>query len=97
MKVVLYSVSVVHNFDHCVTIILLAEFAAVDEDAVLSEAKAIQVEAVTCYNNMQYAAAEAKFADVLEVMRLLYPATHPECIKAEKSVLMVQRKRAQMV
>lgn len=63
---------------------------------MLNEARVIQKEAVACYNNMQLAAAEAKFADVLEVMRLLYPATHPECIRAEKSVLMVQRKRAQM-
>lgn len=66
-----------------------------NEDAVLREARALQREAVVCYNNQQYTKAEAMFRDVLEVMQLLFPATHPEVIKAEKSVQMLQRKLAQ--
>jgi hypothetical protein len=68
---------------------------AVNEDAVLQEAKALQREAVLCYNNQQFAEAEARFRDVHEVMKLLFPPTHPEVIKAEKSVQLVQRKAAQ--
>lgn len=64
-----------------------------DEDAVWKAAKKIQSEAVQCYNNQQFAAAEEKFRDVFEVMKMLFSPTHPEYIKAEKSCAMVQRKR----
>jgi hypothetical protein len=64
----------------------------VQEDKILLEARELQRQAVICYNNQQYAQAEAKFRDVWEVMKLLFPPGHPECVRAEKSVLMVQRK-----
>ena len=70
--------------------------SAVDEDAVWKAAKKIQSEAVRSYNNQQYAEAEEKFRDVFEVMKMLFHPQHPEYIKAEKSCLMVQRKRSQM-
>lgn len=67
----------------------------VNEQSILQEARALQRAAVVAYNNHQYADAETKFRDVWEVMKLLFPATHPEVTKAEKSVQMVQRKRQQ--
>lgn len=67
-----------------------------DEDAVWKAAKKIQSEAVQCYNNNQYAEAEEKFRDVFEVMKMIFTPTHPEYIKAEKSCLMVERKRSAM-
>ena len=69
---------------------------AVDDDVVLKEAKNIQRDAVLCYNGQQYAAAEAKFQDVYQVMLMLYPEEHPECVRALKSVQMVQRKLAEV-
>ncbi len=59
---------------------------------MLLEARELQRQAVICYNNQQYAQAEEKFRDVFEVMKMLFPVGHPECQRAEKSVLMVQRK-----
>lgn len=63
-----------------------------DEDAIIQQAKDLQRNAVLCYNKQQYTQAESKFRDVWEVMKMLYPPSHPEVIKAEKSVRMVQRK-----
>jgi hypothetical protein len=71
---------------------MFAKHFTVQEDKILLEARELQRQAVLCYNNQQYAQAEAKFRDVCEVMKMLFPAGHPECVRAEKSVLMVQRK-----
>jgi hypothetical protein len=73
-------------------ITLCVSHFTVREDKILLEAREVQRQAVLCYNNQQYAQAEAKFRDVCEVMKMLFPPGHPEVARAEKSVLMVQRK-----
>jgi hypothetical protein len=64
----------------------------VDEKAIYGEAQKLQRDAVLCYNKQMYAAALAKFQDILQTMQMLFAPGHPEIVKAEKSVQMVQRK-----
>lgn len=54
--------------------------------------KDLQRSAISSYNSGDYQVAEAKFTEVLQVAQLIYSPTHPEYIKAEKSLIMVQRK-----
>jgi Ca2+-binding EF-hand superfamily protein len=48
--------------------------------------------AILSYNQGKYAESEQAFKAMLNMLRVLYPENHPECIKVEKSILMVQRK-----
>lgn len=48
--------------------------------------------AILAYNQGKYSDAEQSFKAMLNMSQLLYPPNHPECIKVEKSILMVQRK-----
>ena len=64
-----------------------------DED-LKEEVTKLQLEAVKCYNNQQYDEAEAIFRDILQVLQEVYHSSnHPDCVKTEKSILMVQRRR----
>mmetsp|Transcript_6765 Transcript_6765/g.11360 ORF Transcript_6765/g.11360 Transcript_6765/m.11360 type:complete len:793 (-) Transcript_6765:183-2561(-) len=67
----------------------------VNEEAIFKEAKDLQKRAITDYNNQLFDDALEKFQDVLEVMLMLHPESHPECVKAQKSITMTQRKLSQ--
>jgi hypothetical protein len=60
---------------------------------IQEELRKLQLEAIKRYNDQQYDDAEALFSEMLEVLKTIYPANHPECVKAEKSIIMVQRRR----
>lgn len=53
---------------------------------------AFKKEAIMQFNAGNFQQAEALFKQVLEIVQSMYPPNHPECIKAEKSILLVQRK-----
>jgi hypothetical protein len=53
-------------------------------------------EAVKLYNAQDYSNAEFLFQEALVLTRSMYSPNHPECVKAEKSILMVRRKQQQM-
>lgn len=59
---------------------------------VEDELNAYKKEAVVQYNAGDFVQAEALFRQVLEIVQSMYPPNHPECIKAEKSIMLVQRK-----
>lgn len=52
----------------------------------------IQTQAVTAFNLGNYQEAEKKFTEAKAVVQMMYPPGHPECVKADKSLLMVQTK-----
>lgn len=62
------------------------------ESVVLRDLKAIQTIAVQAYNAGDYQESEKRFIEALAVLQMLYPPNHPECLKAEKSITMVQNK-----
>jgi len=64
-----------------------------DELNVMDEVKKLRVEAVSKFSAQQFEEAEMLFSEILEVMQSIYPPDHPECVKAEKSILMVQQKK----
>lgn len=62
--------------------------AAVQRDRL----QAMQKEAVLQFNAGHYDQAERHFRSLLPLVQAVYPPNHPECLKVEKSILMVQRK-----
>lgn len=48
--------------------------------------------AILAYNQGKYNDSEQSFKAMLNMLRTMYPSNHPECVKVEKSILMVQRK-----
>ena len=58
------------------------------------ELQAMQLKAVKFYISQNYEEAENIFKEILAVLQTVYPVDHPECAKAENSVLMVQRRKA---
>jgi hypothetical protein len=52
----------------------------------------LQQEAIGLYNKGKYNDSEQQFRSLLSYLQTVYPSNHPECIKVEKSILMVQRK-----
>lgn len=48
--------------------------------------------AILAYNQGKYTDSEQSFKAMLNMLRTIYPSNHPECVKVEKSILMVQRK-----
>lgn len=66
--------------------------SVVSESVVLRELKSIQTIAVQAYNAGDLQESEKRFIEALTVLQMIYPPNHPEVIKAEKSVSMVQKK-----
>lgn len=71
---------------------LLMYVLLVSESVVLRELKAIQTIAVQAYNAGDLQESEKRFIESLAVLQMIYPPNHPDVIKAEKSVSMVQSK-----
>lgn len=61
---------------------------------IMSQVKELQRSAVLAYNDRKYNVALAQFRDVADTLQLLYPHSHPECVKVRKSIEMVRRKVA---
>lgn len=53
-------------------------------------------DAILEFNAGNFKDALEYFKLVLQLLQSLYPANHPECVKAEKSILLVQRKIQQL-
>lgn len=60
---------------------------------MIEELKAMQLKAVKHYSSQKYDEAENIFKEILAVLQTIYPVDHPECAKAESSILMVQRRK----
>jgi hypothetical protein len=60
----------------------------------MSQVKELQRSAVLAYNDRKYSVALVQFRDAADTLQLLYPDSHPECVKARKSIEMVRRKVA---
>jgi hypothetical protein len=59
--------------------------------------KLSQKHAIMLFNQNKFDESLVYFEDVLRMLQMMYPANHPECVKAEKSILLVQRKMGQNV
>ena len=64
---------------------------------MMDQVKELQRSAILAYNARNYSVALAQFRDAADTLQLLYPddsSSHPECVKARKSIEMVRRKLA---
>ena len=61
---------------------------------IKGEISRLQGDAIKYYNQQDYITAEEAFKEVLNTQHLLFPENHPDIIKTEKSILLVQRKKA---
>ncbi|RYH20393.1 hypothetical protein EON65_23590, partial [archaeon] len=52
-------------------------------------------QAVVLFNQNKFEESLAYFEEVLRLLQSLYPPNHPECIKGEKSIILVQRRLSQ--
>lgn len=59
------------------------------------KANAIRRDAILEFNAGNFKDALEYFKLVLQLLQSIYPANHPECVKAEKSILLTQRKSQQ--
>lgn len=66
-----------------------------NSNAMDEKIKLTQRQAILLFNENKFADACMYFQEVLCLLQLVYPANHPECIKAEKSILLTQRKLMQ--
>ena len=57
------------------------------------EIQSLYKEGIALFNDGKFAAAEDKFEDMLAAQQIMYPPDHPEIVKTEKAILMVQRRR----
>ncbi len=59
---------------------------------MLDEVRGLQNRAVMLYNQGDLPQAADKFEEVLQVLLMLYAENHPEVLRAQKSIAMVQKK-----
>lgn len=57
------------------------------------EAARLQSEGIQAYNQSNYTVAERKFSDCLKILQTIYYPEHPDCLKVENSIRLVQRKK----
>jgi hypothetical protein len=72
--------------------IFLFSLATVTPRQVEEKADSLRREAILEFNNGNFKDAIELFKIVLQLLQSLYPTNHPECVKAEKSILLAQRK-----
>ena len=64
----------------------------VDVQMALEQIAVLRKAAVVSFNQKDMEAAEESFNHMLELLMLVYPPTHPEVLRAEQSIALVQRK-----
>jgi len=65
-----------------------------DAESILVQVRELQRSAILAYNDRKYTVALSQFRDVADTLQLLYSDSHPECVKARKSIEMVRQKAA---
>jgi hypothetical protein len=63
-----------------------------DMETAMEQIAVLRREAVKCFNMKDMQRAEEAFMRMKEVLLLIYAPSHPEVIKAEQSIALVQRK-----
>ena len=61
----------------------------------MEELKTLQTRAVLSYNSGNLEQAAAAFEEVLQVQLMLLPENHPDVMKTQKSITLVQKKLQQ--
>ena len=64
---------------------------------VLEEIQVLRNQAIKHFNDFDYDEAETKFQDVLAALLMMHPSDHPEVVKTEQSILLVQRRKLQQM
>lgn len=67
----------------------------VSQDILTQRIEEMKKEAINLFYAGKFAESESIFQEVLTILQSIYPFNHPECVKIEKSILMVQRKSTQ--
>eukprot|EP01039_Chlorochromonas_danica_P002309 gene2309-2530_t len=62
------------------------------KSAMEEKIRLTQRQAILLFNQNNFEEALSYFEESLKLLQMIYPSNHPECIKAEKSILLTQRK-----
>lgn len=66
--------------------------SAATKSAMEEKIRLTQRQAILLFNQNNFEEALGYFEESLKLLQMIYPSNHPECIKAEKSILLTQRK-----